>query len=73
MEDVTFFIKRKGGRIRKLPWNASDEVIMTACSATLKLDNQKNGYKNVCVHHEANGETSNCPNFAINPYDALPI
>jgi hypothetical protein len=33
---------------------------MTAESATLKLDNQKNGWKGVCVHQEANGEAFNC-------------
>ena len=65
MEDVTFFIRREDGRIGKLPWNTSDKDIMMTCSATLKLDNQKNGYKNVCVYHEANGETSNCPTKAI--------
>jgi hypothetical protein len=32
-----------------------------ADSATLKLDNQKNGWKGVCVHQEANGEPFNCP------------
>jgi hypothetical protein len=32
---------------------------MTAESAMLKLDNQKNGWKGVCVHQEANRETFN--------------
>ena len=31
------------GLLWKLPRDASDEEIMTADSATLKLDNQKNG------------------------------
>jgi hypothetical protein len=34
---------------------------MTADSGTLKLDNQKNGWKGMCVHQEANGERFNCP------------
>jgi hypothetical protein len=34
---------------------------MTAESATLKLENQKNGWKGVCMHQEANGEAFNCP------------
>jgi hypothetical protein len=38
---------------------------MTANSATLKLDNQRNGWKAVCVHQEANGETFNCPVQAL--------
>jgi hypothetical protein len=29
---------------------------LSADSATLKLDNQKNGWKGVCVHQEKNGE-----------------
>ena len=29
---------------------------MAADSATLKLDNQKNGWHGVCIHHESNGE-----------------
>ncbi len=31
----------------------------------LKLDNQKNGWKGVCVHQDANGETFNCPVHAL--------
>ncbi len=38
---------------------------MTAESATLKLDNQKNGWKGVFVHQEANGEAFNCPVRAL--------
>ena len=49
MEDVTFFDELESGKITKLPWSVSDEEIMAAASATLKLDNQKNGWKGVCV------------------------
>ena len=38
---------------------------MTADSATPKLDNQKNGWKGVCVHQETNGE------LFIRPFKAL--
>jgi hypothetical protein len=38
---------------------------MSADSATLKLDNQKNGWKGVCVHQEANGDPVLCPVRAI--------
>ncbi len=31
----------------------------------LRLDNQKNGWKGVCVHQEANGEEFNCPVRAL--------
>ena len=59
LEDVQFFEKKRG-RIRRLPRNASTKRIMAAASATLKLDNSKNGWKGVCVHQEANGEEYSC-------------
>jgi hypothetical protein len=65
LEDVTFFKSDKNGTLRCLPHNASYSLIMTAESATLKLDNQKNSWKGVCVHQEANGETFNCPVKAL--------
>jgi hypothetical protein len=43
VEDVTFFKADKHGILRCLPRNAPFSLIMTAESATLKLDNQKNG------------------------------
>ena len=55
MEDVRVFAKDSQGRLRLLARDAPDEIIMTADSATLKLDNQKNGWKAVYVHHETNG------------------
>eukprot|EP00985_Skeletonema_marinoi_P024571 scaffold17176_cov147-Skeletonema_marinoi.AAC.1 len=45
LRDVTFFRRDKNGRLRQLPKNAPDHLIMSAESATLKLDNQKNGWK----------------------------
>jgi hypothetical protein len=60
LEDVTFFKTDKNGILRCLPRNAPHSLIMTAESAMLKLDNQKNGWKGVCVHQEANGEAFNC-------------
>ena len=38
---------------------------MRADSATLKLDNQKNGWKGVCVHQHANGDKFMCGVRAI--------
>jgi hypothetical protein len=43
VEDVTFFKTDKHGVLQCLPRNAPFSLIMTAESATLKLDNQKNG------------------------------
>ncbi len=62
---MTFFKTDKRGILRCLPHNAPDPLIMTAESATLKLDNQKNGWKGVCVHQEANREVFNCPVKAL--------
>jgi hypothetical protein len=59
-EDVSFFRKNTRGQLRCLPRNAPDHLIATADGATLKLDNQKNGWKGVCVYHESNGNRWHC-------------
>ena len=65
LEDVHFFKKNKAGTLVCLPWNAHAVLLLMVDSATLKLDNQKNGWKGVCVHQEANGEPCNCPVRAL--------
>jgi hypothetical protein len=65
LKDVTFFKKNKAGTLVCLPRTAPASIVMSADSATLKLDNQKNGWKGVCVHQEANGESFNCPVHAL--------
>ena len=65
LKDVTFFRPGRGGRLRQLPPNASAEEIMLADSCTLKLDNQKNQWKGVCVNHQANGDVIFCPVRAL--------
>ena len=37
----------------------------TSSRSTMKLDNQKNGWKGVCVYQEANGDDYNCPVQAL--------
>ena len=64
-EDVSFFKKNSRGSLRCLPRNARDDLLMTADGATLKLYNQKNGWKGVCVYHEANGANMHCPVRAL--------
>jgi hypothetical protein len=64
IEDVTFF-KQYNGRLQQLPRNAPAEDIMSAHLATLKLDNQKNGWKGVFIHQEHNGEDLACPVRAL--------
>ena len=65
LEDVRFFKRNKHGILTCLPNNAPPSLFLTADSATLKLDNQKNGWKGVCVHQEANGEEFKCPVRAL--------
>jgi hypothetical protein len=60
MKDVVFFIADEWGKLKQLPRNASDEDIMNAQCATLRLDNQKNGWRNVCVNQHHNGDNTFC-------------
>ena len=64
-EDITFFKKDRHGALRCLPCNAPDGLIAAADGATLKLDNQKNGWEGVCVYQEANGDPFACPVRAV--------
>jgi hypothetical protein len=64
LKDLTFFRRVRGGRLWQLPSNASAEE-MAADSCTLKLDNQKNGWKGICVNHHANGDAIFCPVRAL--------
>jgi len=59
-EDITFFKKNSSGKLRCIPRTASAQLIATVDGATMKMDNQKNGWKGVCVYHEANGEHYLC-------------
>ena len=62
MKDMLFFRRDESGKLRQLSSRlASDEALLEACGCTFKLDNQKNGWKNVCVHHETNGDPLFCP------------
>ena len=65
LTDVTFFKRNSAGQLRQLGRNATDKQIMAADSATLKLDNQKNGWKGVCVNQETNGDAYDCPVRAL--------
>ena len=65
LEDVTFYKKTTWGQLRCLPKNAPYQLVLSADSATLKLDNQKNGWKGVCVHQDTNGEALYCPIRAL--------
>jgi hypothetical protein len=64
-EDVSFFKKNTRGHLRCLPCNAPASLISSADGATLKLDNQKNGWKGLCVFHKLNGDEWHCPVCAL--------
>ena len=51
--------------MKKLSKKATDAQIMNASGATLRLSNQKNGWKNVCIFHFANGDGIYCPVRAL--------
>jgi hypothetical protein len=64
--DITFFRYNKNGQLIPLPPNASDEEILSADAATLRISNQKNGHKGACVHHSAiDGSPFACPVRAL--------
>ena len=65
MKDVTFFYYDEKGRLRQMPRDASDDLLMKAAGATLRLTNQKNGWKNACIFHFANGDDICCPVRAL--------
>ena len=65
LQDVTFFRKDKTGRLRQISRHAPRHIILSAESATLRLENQKNGWKNVCIHQQVNGDCYLCPVRAL--------
>ena len=65
LEGKMFFCQDAKEHLCQLPWNALYEEILYADGATLKLDNQKNGWKGVCVYQEHNGDENFSPVRAL--------
>ena len=63
--DIMFFAKDKHSNLRCLPCDAPLDLIKSAEGATMKLVNQKNGWKGVCVYQEAIGDPIHCPVRAV--------
>ena len=61
LEDTMLFRQDDKGNLRQLPINALEGEIFPADGATLKLDNQKNGWKGVCFYQEHNGDKKFIP------------
>ena len=62
LEDCRFLNLDNYVQLKPLSKFARDGDIIHADSATLKLYNQKNGWKVVCVHQHENGKNS-CVEF----------
>ena len=58
---ILFFCQDAKRNLRQLPRNALDEDILSEYGATLKQDNQKNGWKIVCVYREHNVDEKSIP------------
>ena len=65
VERYNVFFRDAKGNLRQLPFKALEKGILSADGATLKLENQKNGWKIVCVYEEHNGDEK------FNPVKAL--
>ena len=60
VKDVRFFATDPAtGRLRQIPLHVRDAEILA------RLENQKNGWKNVCVHQERNDHKFACPVVAL--------
>ena len=65
LENTMFFRQDAKRNLRQLPINALDKEILSADGTTSKLDNQKNGWKGVCVYQEHNGDENFIPVRAL--------
>ena len=65
LESVTLFEKDCRGALRQLPINASDADIISSDEAMLRLDNQKNGWENVCFYQDHNDDEYYSPVRAL--------
>ena len=61
MGDVSLFDENERGEMRRIPYDAPAERLLRAKGAALRVQQQKNGWKNVSVFHEANGDSYYCP------------
>ena len=61
-----FFKYGKDGKLQPLASDATDEEVLSADAATLRISNQNNGHAGACIHH-----TSIVENKAAYPVKAL--
>ena len=60
IQDVTFFKRNKEGRLKQMSLKASAKETVIADSCTVKISNQKNGWRGICINHHANGDPNLC-------------
>lgn len=66
IKDVTFFKYDKEGKLQPLAKDATEEEILNADAATLRISNQKNGHAGACIHHTAIADNKTaCPIKAL--------
>ena len=66
VKDISFFATDPAtGRLRQISPHARDVEILAVEVVTLRLENQKNGWKNMCVHQERNGNEFAYPVVAL--------
>ena len=65
LKDVTFFKRDENNKLTQISRGASDKERLAAHSATMRIRNQKNGWKNVCINQEKNGQLFLCPVKAL--------
>ena len=62
---MSFFKKDSFGRLRRLQDDAPAKYIMLANGATLRLVDQKNGWKKDGIHQQITGKKILCPVRAL--------
>ena len=61
VKDGIFFKRNKQGPLCQLSRKTSEEEIMAADSCTVKLTNQNNMWRVICINHHDNGDSIQCP------------
>ena len=64
-QDVTFSKQDKKGRLTQANRKTTAEEITKADSCNLKILQQKNGWRGVCINHHSNDDLIMCPVIAI--------
>ncbi len=65
LDDITLSGRNEQGQFRCLPCDTPFEHLLMVDGATLKLDNQKKGWKGVCIYQQHNGNPLRCPVHAL--------